>query len=213
LVVHPRALVLGVAVTGARLEEQAMRVAAEHLVAIAGSGRPLVFVGAEVVAFAAQGAVEVAALIQAPAAGEVAAEPACALHPVGARILAPGAGGELALRAAEGQVHLADQALAVGVAARQGHAELALAAPALVDLRVARWREAGIGLELGVGGRWCEQGGQEEGGEAWGHALGLWERGGGPAIVASRSRGAYLSIGTMRAMQGNNPVTGELSNS
>src|SRR5690606_37718521 len=97
--------------------------------------------------------------------------------------------------------------------ARQGHAELALAAPAFVDLPVARWREAGIGLELGVGGRWCEQGGQEEGGEAWGHALGLWERGGGPAIVASRSRGAYLSIGTMRAMQGNNPVTGELSNS
>src|SRR5690606_37040692 len=106
--------------------------------------------------------IKIAPLVQAPAAGEVAAEPARALHAIGARILAPGAGGELAPGAAECHVHLADQALAVGVAARQGHAELALAAPAFVDLPVTRWREAGIGLELGVGGRWCEQGGQEE---------------------------------------------------
>src|SRR5690606_35999519 len=132
-VVHARALVLGVAVTRAGLEEQAMGVGAEHFVAVAGGGRPLVLVGAEGVAFAAQRAVEIASLVQAPAAGEVAAEPARALHAVGACVLAPGAGGEFAPLAAEADVDLPDQALALGVAARQRNAELALAAPAFVD--------------------------------------------------------------------------------
>src|SRR5690606_31969583 len=141
-VVHARPLVLGVAVTRACLEEKAMGVGAEHLVAVPGSGRPLVFVRAEVVALAAQRAVEVASFVEAPAAGEVAAEPARAFDTVGACVLAPGAGGELALGVAEPDIDLADQALALGVAARQRHAQFALAAPAFVDLAVARRRQA-----------------------------------------------------------------------
>src|SRR5690606_12187344 len=112
-------------------------VGTEHFVAVTGGGRPLVFVGAEGVALAAQRAVQVTAFVQAPAAGEVAAEAACALHVVGAGVLAPGAGGELAALAAEGDVELADEAFAFGVAARQRDAELAPAAPAFVDLAVA----------------------------------------------------------------------------
>src|SRR5690606_22109368 len=135
-------------------------------------GRPLVLVGAEGVAFAAQRAVEIASFVQAPAAGDVAAEPARALHAVGARVLAPGAGGELAPLAAEADVDLPDHALALGVSARQRNAELALAAPAFVDLAVARRRQAGIGLELGAGGQGREQH-EEEGGTAQDHAFGL----------------------------------------
>src|SRR5690606_1295756 len=105
--------------------------------------------------------------------GEVAAEAARALHAIGARILPPGAGGELAPLAAEADVHLADQALALGVAAGQGDAELALSAPALVDLAVARRGQARVRLELGGGGKGCQQCEQEGSGAAGNHAVGL----------------------------------------
>src|SRR5690606_3878183 len=187
VVVQLDALVLGEAVTRPGLDEQALAVGAHQLVAVSGRGRPLVFVGAVAVALAAQRAVVVAAGVAADAGGGVGSVAARALHPLGAGVLAPGAEGELAAGVAVVQVELADEGRALGVALGRDHAQFALAAPALLLVRVhgrdqVRPRLRGAGER--DGGE--EPRGEQGGAERWHGGCG---RCGYGAIVASAAAG------------------------
>src|SRR5690606_40373743 len=97
------------------LERQRLGFATDGFVTVARRSGPLVLIAAEVVPFVAQGRVDIAALVQAPATGAVQLVAACAFDVVGACVLRRGTKCVPAQAGDMGKVELAQERLAFRV--------------------------------------------------------------------------------------------------